>query len=98
MIKSPIAQHRIQHIAASAGQSDKRLIVPLALADLAVAVSPGDGIAQRREGRQEHGPFQDPVASPGGMLATDGATRTAGDRRQARVGGQMGGRGEGSEW
>ncbi len=63
LIKSPIAQHRKEHIAASAGQSDKRLIVPLALADLAVAVSPGDGIAQRREGRQEHRPLQDLVAS-----------------------------------
>ncbi len=95
MIKSPIAQHRKEHIAASAGECNKRLIVPLALADLAVVVGPGDGVAQCREGRQEHRPLQDLVSPPGGMLAADGAAGAAGDRGKARVGGKMGRRGEG---
>ena len=71
MIKSPIAQHRKEPITASAGERNKRLIVPLALADLAVVVGPGDGVAQCREGRQEHRPLQDLVSPPGQCVLLD---------------------------
>ena len=57
LIESPITQHRIQHITASAGERDERLVVSFALADFAVLVSPGDGIAQGGESRQEHRTF-----------------------------------------
>ena len=57
MIEAAITQHRKEHIAAPTGERDERLVVSFALADFAVLVSPGDGITQGGEGRQEHRTF-----------------------------------------
>ena len=53
VVEGPIPQHGEQDVAATSGESDQGLVVPLALADLALVVGAGDGVTQRSERREE---------------------------------------------
>lgn len=55
----------------SASAGDERLVVTLAMTDLAMVISSGDRIAQRGEGREEHSSLELLVSSLGGMLTAD---------------------------
>ena len=51
-----VPQHGEQDVAATAGESDQGLVVPLSLADLALVVGAGDGVTQCRAGRRTVAP------------------------------------------
>ena len=90
VVEGPIPQHGEQDVAATPGESDQGLVVPLALADLALVVGAGDGVTQCSKGREEQRSFEHFVASPRGVFSADrrsGATR---HRGQPRVSGQVG--------
>ena len=72
LINCAVAEHGVEHVAASACECDEGLVVALALGDLAVVVGTGDGVAESRESGKEQRAFEDFVASFGGVLATDG--------------------------
>src|SRR5882724_418539 len=93
-VEGPIAQHGEQDVTAPPCERDEGLVVSLSLSDFAGVIGPGDRIAQSREGRQEHCTFELLVPTSRRQLTADGRARTACDRRQPCVGGQMARRGE----
>ena len=70
-VECAVAEHGVEDTAASSGKGDEGLVVAFALADLAVVVGPGDGVAQSRESGQKESPFEHLVAPPGRMFAPD---------------------------
>ena len=70
-VECAVADHGVEDVAASSGEGDEGLVVAFALADLAVVVGPGDGVAQSRESGQKESSFEYLVAPPGGMFAPD---------------------------
>ena len=61
----------------------------LALTDFAFVVRPGVRVAQSREGRQEHRAFQLLVSASRRQFAADGRARSARDRGESGISGQM---------
>jgi hypothetical protein len=64
-----VAEHRVEDVAAAAGQADERGVVLLALGSFAVVVGPAGRVVQSGERGEEERPFQLAVAGPGRMLA-----------------------------
>ena len=89
VVEGPIPQHGEQDVAATPGESDQGLVVPLALADLALVVGAGDGVTQCSEGREEQGALEHLVAPPGGMLSADRGSGATCHRGQPGVSGQV---------
>jgi hypothetical protein len=75
-----IAQHRVEDVAASAGQTDEGGVALLPLGPLPVVVGTAGRVGQRGERGQEERAFELAVAGPSGVLALDagaGAGRRA---------------------
>lgn len=53
LIEGAVTQHGDQHVAPPSGKSSERLIVALALLDLASVIVPRDRISQASKGREE---------------------------------------------
>ena len=95
LVNGSVTQHGEQHVAASSRKGDERLIVALALLDLASVVVPGDGVSQSGEGRQEQRSLEHLVAPSGRMFATDGGAGRSSDGSKPCIGGKMCSRSEG---
>lgn len=87
LVEGAVAQHGEQYVAASSGESDERLIVTLALLDLARVIVPRDRVSQGSESREEECSPEYLVAPSGRVFATDGRARASGHRGEAGVGG-----------
>jgi RND family efflux transporter MFP subunit len=72
LVEGAVAQHGEQHVAASSGKGNERLIVALALLDFARVIVPRDWISQGSKGREEERFLEYLVAPPGRAFATDG--------------------------
>ncbi len=84
----------VEDVAAASGQADQGGVVFLALGPLAVVVVAAGRVVQSGEGGQEQGAYEFVVARSCGMLTADRTAGAVGDRRDARVGGQVAGGGE----
>lgn len=64
VVGGSITQHGEQDVAAAARKRDQSLVVTLALADFALVVGAGDGIAQCGKSREEQRALEYLVAAP----------------------------------
>ena len=71
LINCAVAEHGVEHVAASACECDEGLVVAFALGDFPVVVGTGDGVAESRESGKEQRAFEDLVAAPRGVLAAN---------------------------
>lgn len=71
LVEGAVAEHGVENVAASSGESDKGLVVAFALSDFAVVVGARDRIAEGGEGGEKQRPLQDLVSASGGVLAAN---------------------------
>src|SRR5690606_17190997 len=95
-VERPVAEHGEQDVATAAPEGEEGLVVTLPLVDLTGVVGSGGGVAKRGEGRQEHRALELLIPASRGVLASNGRTGPARDRRQTGVRGEVSSRGEGS--
>jgi len=80
-----LAEHRVEHIDAAAGEAQDGLVVALALSALAVVVSARRRVLQAGKGSQEQRVLEAVVAKPAGQVGIDGCTRSPWLRSQAGI-------------
>ena len=71
-VEGAVAEHGVEHVAASACECDEGLVVALPLSDFAVVVGARDGVAESRGSGKEQRAFEDLVAASRGVLAANG--------------------------
>jgi hypothetical protein len=65
LVEGAVAEHGVEDVAAPSGEGDEGLVVAFALGDLAVVVGAGERVAERGEGVEEQGSFEDLVPASG---------------------------------
>lgn len=61
LIEGAVAEHGVEDVGTASGEGEECLVVAFALADLAVVVDAGFGVAERGERGEEHRVLEDLV-------------------------------------